>query len=65
MLIISVSTLSEPEILSEQLKIPVAVAENLLDAGALAAVAVDGENSKELRDNSNPEGSEETVGTVN
>jgi hypothetical protein len=51
--------------LSEQLKVPVAVADNLLDPGTLAAVASDGENSKELRENSNAEGSEETVGTVN
>jgi hypothetical protein len=51
--------------LSEQLRTPVAVADNLLDAGALAAVAANGENSTELRENSNAEGKEETVGTVN
>ncbi|KAJ7460736.1 hypothetical protein FB451DRAFT_1270154 [Mycena latifolia] len=56
-------TPNEPEVLSDQLKTPVAVANNLLDAGALTAVAVDGEKSTELRDNSNAEGSEETVGT--
>ncbi|KAJ6581088.1 hypothetical protein B0H19DRAFT_1113568 [Mycena capillaripes] len=56
-------SLNEPEIVCEQLKVPVAVADHLFDAGALAAVAVDGENSKELRDNNNAEGSEETVGT--
>ncbi|KAJ7027871.1 hypothetical protein C8F04DRAFT_1292126 [Mycena alexandri] len=56
-------SLSEPEILSEQLKVPVAVADNLLDAGALAPATANGENSKELRENSNAEGSEETVGS--
>ncbi|KAJ6624851.1 hypothetical protein B0H10DRAFT_2004419 [Mycena sp. CBHHK59/15] len=56
-------TPNEPEVLSEQLKIPVAVAENLLDPGASASVATDGENSKELRDNSNAGGGEETLGT--
>ncbi|KAJ7708750.1 hypothetical protein B0H17DRAFT_1030752 [Mycena rosella] len=56
-------TPNESEVLLDQLKIPVAIADNLLDAGALAAVAVDGENSNELRDNSNAEGSKETVGT--
>ncbi|KAJ7807288.1 hypothetical protein B0H14DRAFT_2873687 [Mycena olivaceomarginata] len=54
---------NEPEMLSEQLRTPVAVADNLLDAGALAAVAANGENSTELRENSNAEGKEETVGT--
>ncbi|KAJ7156846.1 hypothetical protein C8R43DRAFT_997401 [Mycena crocata] len=53
----------ELEVLSEQLKVPVAVAVNLLDPGALAAVVTDGENSNELRDNSNAEGTEATVGT--
>ncbi|KAJ7089769.1 hypothetical protein B0H15DRAFT_1022009 [Mycena belliarum] len=56
-------TQNEPEVLSEQLRTPVAVAEHLLDANALATAAVDGEKSKELRDNSNAEGSEETAGT--
>ncbi|KAJ7746796.1 hypothetical protein DFH07DRAFT_942614 [Mycena maculata] len=56
-------TPNESEVLSEQLKVPVAVADNLLDAEAVVAVAVGGEKSKELRDNSNAEGSEETVGT--
>ncbi|KAJ7626295.1 hypothetical protein DFH06DRAFT_1058338 [Mycena polygramma] len=55
-------SLSEPEILSEQLKVPVAVADDLLEA-VVVPVAVDGENSKELRENNNAEGSEETVGT--
>ncbi|KAJ7493327.1 hypothetical protein B0H11DRAFT_2005919 [Mycena galericulata] len=54
---------NEPEVLSEQLKVPVAVADDLLDAGALTVITVDGENSKEPRENSNAEGSEETIGT--
>ncbi|KAK7031491.1 hypothetical protein R3P38DRAFT_2701217 [Favolaschia claudopus] len=54
---------NEPEMLSEQLSTPVAVADNLLDAGTLSAVPASGENSKELRENNNAEGAEETVGT--
>ncbi|KAJ7272598.1 hypothetical protein B0H12DRAFT_1091218 [Mycena haematopus] len=55
---------NEPEMLSEQLRIPVAVADNLLavDTAVLAAVTANGENSKELRENSNTEG-DETVET--
>ncbi|KAJ7623607.1 hypothetical protein FB45DRAFT_926218 [Roridomyces roridus] len=54
---------NEPEALSEQLSAPVAVAENLLDPSVLATVAVDGENSKEPRENSNADSGEEAVGT--
>ncbi|KAJ6485778.1 hypothetical protein C8R45DRAFT_997848 [Mycena sanguinolenta] len=56
---------NEPEMLSEQLKTPVAVADSLLavDAAAPTAVTANGENSKELRENNNAEGREETVGT--
>ncbi|KAF8196873.1 hypothetical protein K438DRAFT_2016762 [Mycena galopus ATCC 62051] len=55
---------NEPEMLSEQLQTPVAVADNLLAARALVAVTANGENSKELRDNGNAEGQEDsTVGT--
>ncbi|KAJ7065294.1 hypothetical protein C8F01DRAFT_1125065 [Mycena amicta] len=48
-------TMNETEILSEQLKVPLAVADTLLDVKTLPTVTGHGEKSKESRDSSNPE----------
>ncbi|KAJ7230566.1 hypothetical protein GGX14DRAFT_411447 [Mycena pura] len=53
---------NELEGLSEQLKVPVAVADNMLDRKASSTLVGDGERSKEV-ENSNVEGGGKTVGT--
>ncbi|KAF7317793.1 hypothetical protein MKEN_00867200 [Mycena kentingensis (nom. inval.)] len=57
-------TMNEAEILPEQLKVPVAVADTLLDVKPLPTVTGDGEKSKELQDGHKAEeGKEAAAGT--